>query len=184
VPGHSARAPRWGWHRLDSGWAARLVALAEVVRGDLVLDVGAGDGVITRELLRAGARVVAVELHEGRVAHLRARFDGRSVTVVRADAADLSLPRRPFKVVANPPFGVTTALLRRLTAPSSRLDRASLVLPSWAATRWAAGRGAGGPRSRDAFTCALGPRVPASAFRPPPPHEPRVLLVGRRPPWR
>jgi len=144
-----------------------------------VLDVGAGRGVITDELLHVGAHVVAIELDESRVAFLREQFDGRRVTVVRADAHDLRLPRRPFKVVANPPFGATTALLRRLTAPASRLEQASLVVPSWAATRWAAGRGAGGPRSRDAFVCSLGPRVPASAFRPPPPHEPRVLLVRR-----
>lgn len=149
-----------------------------------MLDVGAGRGVITTELLRAGARVVAIELHEQRVRFLREEFDERRLTVVQADATDLRLPRRPFKVVANPPFGATTALLRRLTAPSSRLERASLVLPSWAAMRWAAARGAGGPRSRHAFVCVLGPRVPASAFRPPPPHEPRVLLLSRRAPWR
>lgn len=184
MSGRSTSSGRWGWHQLDSRWAARLVALADVKPGDLVLDVGAGRGVITTELLRAGARVVAIELHEQRVRILREEFDGRRVTVVRADATDLRLPRRPFKVVANPPFGATTALLRRLTAPSSRLERASLVLPSWAATRWSAGRGAGGPRSRHAFACSLGPRVPVSAFRPPPPHEPRVLLVTRRAAWR
>jgi 23S rRNA (adenine-N6)-dimethyltransferase len=146
--------------------------------GDLVLDVGAGRGVITTELLRAGAHVVAIELHDERVAFLRREFDGRRVTVVRADAADLRLPRRPFKVVANPPFGATTALLRRLTSPSSRLERASLVLPAWAATRWSGGRGAGRPYG---FTFALGPRVPGDAFRPPPPHDTRVLLVRRAP---
>jgi 23S rRNA (adenine-N6)-dimethyltransferase len=163
---------------------ARLVALAEVSAGELVLDVGAGDGAITQELLRAGARVVAFELHERRAAQLRERFAGRGVTVVRADASDLRLPHRPNKVVANPPFGVTTALLRRLTTPSSRLERASLVVPVWAATRWARGRGAGRPRSREVFGCSLGPRVPVAAFRPPPPHDARVLLVSRRPPWR
>jgi 23S rRNA (adenine-N6)-dimethyltransferase len=183
VPGR-AHSGRWGWHQLESGWAARLVALADVSPADLVLDVGAGRGVITRALLRAGAHVVAIELHEQRVAYLRERFDGQRVTVVRADATDLRLPRRPFKVVANPPFGATTALLRRLTAASSRLERASLIVPAWAASRWAAGRGAGGPRSRQAFVGALGPRVPRSAFRPPPPHEPRVLLVSRRSSWR
>ena len=145
-----------------------------------MLDVGAGRGAITDALLRAGAHVVAVELHEQRAAFLRERFAGQRVTVVRADATDLRLPRRRFKVGANPPFGATTALLRRLTSPSSRLERAALIVPTWAATRWAEGRGAGGPRSRHAFACSLGPRVPASAFRPPPPHEPRVLLVARR----
>ena len=178
MPGRSRRSERWGWHQLDRRWAARLVALAEVSAGDLVLDVGAGRGAITSELLRAGAHVVAIELHEQRVAFLREQFDGQRVTVVRADATDLRIPRRPFKVVANPPFGATTALLRRLTSPASRLERASLVLPSWAATRWAGGRGTGRPRG---FTFSLGPRVPPSAFRPPPPHDTRVLLVRRAP---
>jgi 23S rRNA (adenine-N6)-dimethyltransferase len=143
-----------------------------------VLDVGAGHGVITEQLLLAGARVLAVELHPHRASLLRKRFSGRAVTVVCADACDLRLPRRPFKVVANPPFGVTTALLRRLTKTSSQLERASLILPSWAAKRWAAGRGAGS-RSRTAFTYALGSTVPPAAFRPPPPQAARILLVAR-----
>ena len=181
MPGRAPGSARWGWHQLDRRWAARLVALADVSPGDLVLDVGAGRGVITTELLRAGAHVVAIELHEQRVAFLREQFDGRRVTVVRADATDLRLPRRPFKVVANPPFGATTAVLRRLTAPSSRLEQASLVLPAWARSDGPrAGERVG--RVTQRFTCALGPRVPTSAFRPPPPHDTRVLLVTRRVP--
>ncbi len=170
---------RWGWHQLDRRWIARLVEAAGVQPGDLVVDIGAGTGAITAQLLHAGASVVAVELHPHRLAVLRDRFAAQPVTVVRADAADLRLPRRPFKVVANPPFGATTALLRRMTLPSSRLERASLVLPGWAATRWAAGRGVGSPASHRAFTFALGPRIPAAAFRPAPPADPAVLLVAR-----
>jgi 23S rRNA (adenine-N6)-dimethyltransferase len=60
-------------------------------------------------LVAAGARVVAVELHPVRCASLRRRFAQDRVVVVRADARDLRLPRRPFRVVANPPFVVTTA---------------------------------------------------------------------------
>jgi 23S rRNA (adenine-N6)-dimethyltransferase len=172
---------RWGWHQLDSRWATRLVEAADVRPGDLVVDVGAGAGVITAQLVRAGASVVAVELHPRRLAILRDRFAGLPVTVVRSDAMNLRLPRRSFKVVANPPFGVTTALLRRLTAPSSRLERASLVLPAWAAARWVGGRGAGGDGSKRAFSYTLGARIPSSAFRPAPPADPSVLLIARRP---
>jgi 23S rRNA (adenine-N6)-dimethyltransferase len=170
---------RWGWHQLDSRWVRRLVDATGVRAGDLVVDVGAGTGAITAQLVRAGASVIAVELHPRRVGQLRGRFADAPVVVVRADASTLRLPRRPFKVVANPPFGVTTALLRRLTAPSSRLDRATLVLPAWAVARWSAGRGAGSPSSKHAFTCSPGPRVPAAAFRPAPPRDPAVLFVAR-----
>lgn len=176
-----APAARWGWHQLEARWIERLVAAADIRPGDLVLDVGAGAGAITEHLVRAGASVIAVELHPRRVFQLRERFAGRRVTVVRADATDLRLPRRAFKVVANPPFAATTALVRRLTAPTSRLDQAAIVLPAWAVARWASGRGTGGETARHTFAFSRGTRVPATAFRPPPPADPAVLLIRRRP---
>lgn len=171
---------RWGWHRLDEHWARRLVGQAGVGPGDLVLDIGAGDGALTAPLLAAGARVVAFELHAGRAAGLRSRFADQRLTVVQADAADLRLPRQPFHVVANPPFGITTSLLRRLLHPSSQLLRADLVLPQWAVMRWAGGRGGGGNASRELFRIHAGLRVPVSAFRPAPPAPTAVLIVTRR----
>jgi len=114
----------WGWHRLDDDWAARIVAAAGIRPGDLVLDIGAGEGALTAHLVRAGARVIAVELHPGRARALRERFPG--VTVVRADVAELRLPRRPFRVVANPPFSATAELLRLLLARDSELTAADL----------------------------------------------------------
>ena len=68
----AARSPVWwGWQRLDSRWAETLVAAAGIGAGDLVLDIGAGAGAITRPLVAAGARVIAVELHPGRAAMLQ-----------------------------------------------------------------------------------------------------------------
>lgn len=175
----AGRPAPWGWHRLDSRWADRLAGLADVRPGDLVLDVGAGDGAITDVLVRRGATVVAVELNAGRARVLRERFADDPVRVVQADAADLRLPRRPFKVVANPPFGITTALLRRVTGPGSRLERAAIVLPAWAVTRWAAGRGAGDGARSGRFSHRHGPAVPSTAFRPAPPGRAAVLLIER-----
>ena len=122
--GTSRRA--WGWHRLDDEWAARIVAQAGIRPGELVLDIGAGEGALTAPLIRAGARVVAVELHPARAGRLRHQFP--EVTVVHADAARLRLPGRPFRVVASPPYGITAGLLGLLLAPGSRLVAADLVL--------------------------------------------------------
>jgi len=168
----------WGFHELSRGWATRLVDHAAVARGDLVLDIGAGSGVITAALLRAGASVIAIELNPSRAAKLRTRFAGAPVKVVRADAADLWLPRRPFRVVANPPFHRTTAILRRLTTSSSPLVAAAVVLPATATMRWSSGRGARGGTSRS-FGFTAGPRVPPGAFRPPARTDTQVLLIHR-----
>lgn len=172
---------QWGWHALTPAWAERIVATAGLAPGACVLDVGAGFGALTRPLLARGARVIAVERHAERAAGLRAAF-GDDVVVVHADARDLRLPRRPFHVVANPPFSVTTPLLRRLLAPGSRMQTAHLVLQEQAARRWHALDAPGAGRWRRDYASELGQRLPRSAFRPPPHVPSRVLVLRRRSP--
>lgn len=173
-------AHRWGWHRLADGAARRLVLDSPVQPGDLVLDLGAGDGALTAQLVAAGARVVAVELHPRRVGLLRERFAGQPVTVVRADVADLRLPRRSFRVVANPPFALTTAVLRRLLSPGSRLESADLVLPLHAVERWSGGHAPGAGRWRREHHATSAGELHRRAFRPPPPGRVGVLQLRRR----
>ena len=84
-----------------------------MARDDLVVDVGAGTAVLTRALLDAGARVVAVERDAALAAGLRARFGG-DISVVEADVLDWPLPGGPFAVVANLPFAGSGAILSRL----------------------------------------------------------------------
>jgi 23S rRNA (adenine-N6)-dimethyltransferase len=169
----------WGWHRLTDTWADTIVAEAGIRPGELVIDIGAGTGVLTAALLRARARVIAVELHPERVAQLRRRF-GAPVRVVCADASDLRLPRQPFRVVANPPFAVTTQLVRRLLAPGSRLVAADLVLQRAAARRWVDGEARGRNRWQRDYALRLGRRVPRTAFTPRPAVDATMLLVRRR----
>lgn len=144
-----------------------------------MIDVGAGLGSLTQPLVNAGARVIAVELHRGRAAALRRRF-GSDVIVVSTDAADLRLPRRPFRVVANPPFAVTTALVKRLLHPGSRLVRAELVLDGRVARRWVSPGAPGAGRWMRDFSVELGPSVPRRALSPAPPVDARVLTLSRR----
>jgi 23S rRNA (adenine-N6)-dimethyltransferase len=167
--GRSRRA--WGWHRLTDEWAARVVAAAGVRPGELVLDIGAGEGVLTGHLLAAGARVIAVELHPGRVAVLRERFP--AATVVHADAVTFRLPRRPFRVVASPPYGISARLLTALLAPGSGLTAADLVLQRAVVHRYAAG-------TARRFSLAAGVALPRRAFVPPPRVDSAVLVVRRR----
>jgi len=176
VPGE--RGTRWGYHRLSDHWADRLVEGAGVRPRELVLDVGAGTGAVTAPLLRAGARVVAVELHPARAGRLRRRF-GPAVIVVQADAADLRLPRRPFRVVANPPFALVTPLLRRLLSPGSRLLTADLVVPTFVADRWATGRGRGSARWSLVYGARVVRTLPTTAFVPAAPVPAAVLRMER-----
>jgi 23S rRNA (adenine-N6)-dimethyltransferase len=180
APWPGAPGPRWGWHRLSSPWAQRIVVDAGVKPGELVLDIGAGLGSLTEALLGVGARVVAVELHRGRARMLRERFVGQPVTVVQADASDLKLPRRPFRVVANPPFAVVEPLLRRLLAPGSRVYAADLVTSRHAGRRWAGPGAPGAGRWAAELQIVIGRTVPRQAFVPSPPRDAKVLVIRRR----
>jgi 23S rRNA (adenine-N6)-dimethyltransferase len=177
----SVRSRRaWGWHPLTDEWATRIVADAAVCPGELVLDIGAGHGALTAELVERGARVIAVELHPARARHLHERFAGLPVTVVQADALSMRLPRRPFRVVASPPYAITSPLLRLLLAPSSPLTAADLVLQRAVVRRYTSGWAAGPGRWRRRWRLQEGRSLPRRAFRPSPGVDSAVLVVRRR----
>jgi 23S rRNA (adenine-N6)-dimethyltransferase len=163
---------RWGWHRLNERWAEAIVAAADIRAGDLVIDLGAGTGGLTLPLLDAGARVIAVELHSGRARRLRQRIDGRNAVVVECDLRTFSPPGRPFRVVANPPFALTSTVLD-LVCAARQLRRADLVLQRGVVAMLEAGERRSARRLQVRRTLDL----PRSAFVPPPPVECSVVCL-------
>ncbi|MHB8634600.1 MAG: rRNA adenine N-6-methyltransferase family protein [Thermoplasmatota archaeon] len=167
-----ANAQHQGQHFLAApGVVRRLVAEAALRRGESVLDVGSGEGVLTRALAQAVApgRVTAIENDPRLAAGLRAeRLPG--VTVLDGDALQVPLPEIDA-VVSNPPFRIAAPMLLRLLEHG--FGRALLVLPRELAERLVAAPGS--PRygrltvqvAARAATDLLYP-VPRRAFRPPP----------------
>jgi len=152
-----------------------LVTASSVGEGHLVVDVGAGNGAITRRLLETGARVRAIELHPGRAERLRSRFGAR-VRVIEADLECWHWPTQPYYVVANPPFGMLAALLRRITAPGSGLVQAHLVVPAHFAARCMHGVS----YLRSPYTVGVVCHLPPHAFTPTATTRTVVICVRRR----
>jgi 23S rRNA (adenine-N6)-dimethyltransferase len=187
VSGGARRRAELGQHFLAGGrLAAELVEQAGVGAGDLVVEIGAGTGVLTAALAQRAGRVVAVECDPRLAERARARLAGfGNVRVVTGDALVLPVPRRPFRVVANLPFGATAAILRRLLGdPRTRLERADLVLQEQAARRYAA-RWPSSPETvawGAWYDLGTGRRLGPSCFRPPPRVGAAVLVARRRRP--
>ena len=99
----------------DRRIARRIVAESGVGRDNLVVELGAGGGMLTRQLARVAGRVVAVEYDPYWALRLRERFsDDGNVLVVHEDALKAEFPEEPFTIVANIPFCATTSILHRL----------------------------------------------------------------------
>lgn len=171
----------------DHGVVRRLVA--DVEPGDLVVDLGAGSGVLTLAAAAAGARVLAVERDPVWVERLRARVRAAGadadVRVVRGDLRDVVLPVGRWRVVANPPFRATSALLRRLLdAPERGLIGADLLLQEEVARELAVSPPATllGSSWAPWWEFTLAERVPRTAFRPVPGVDVGLLRIRRRRP--
>jgi 23S rRNA (adenine-N6)-dimethyltransferase len=172
-----------GQHSLKQSLAAQLVSAAHVAPHDIVLEIGAGTGTLTRRLAMGSRKVVAVELDPRLATRLRADFCGwDNVVVVEGDILTLPFPRAPFRAFGNIPFHTTTALLRRVLAESSRMTRADLIV------QWEVARKRTADRPTNLLNLLWGPwwsfsisrRLPAECFRPRPQVDAAMLCVIRR----
>jgi 23S rRNA (adenine-N6)-dimethyltransferase len=177
----SSRRASGGRHELGQNFLVDRRAVARVaalVPPGPVLELGAGDGALTRRLaMRAG--VTAVELDPGRAAGLR-RSLGRRVRVVQADMLRVRLDSP--NVVSNVPFGITTPVLRHLLQEPGWTT--AVLLLQWEVARKRAA--VGGTTLLTAswwpwYEFGLAGRVPASAFRPRPSVDGGILVIRRRP---
>jgi 23S rRNA (adenine-N6)-dimethyltransferase len=168
-------------------FAEQLVAAARIVPHDLVVEIGAGTGIVTRALAARSRHVVAVEVDPRLAARLRNAFCGdERVVVVEADILAYEFPRGQFRAFGNIPFNVTTGLLRRLLNERSSMTRADLIV------QWEVASKRTAQRPSNLLNVLWGPwwsfsitrRIPAHWFRPRPRVNGAMLSVARRdPPW-
>jgi 16S rRNA (adenine1518-N6/adenine1519-N6)-dimethyltransferase len=166
-----------------------IVDAARLAPGDRVVEVGPGLGVLTRRLLAAGCEVTAVELDAHLVGYLRRELDDAvGLTLVQADALDVDpaavFAGRPYLLVANIPYHITSPLLHRFLGSPHPPERSVLLVQAEVADRIAAPPGDTSYLTvfvQDLCTASVVARVPASAFEPRPDVDSAVLCLERRP---
>jgi 16S rRNA (adenine1518-N6/adenine1519-N6)-dimethyltransferase len=134
---------------VDEGALRRVASAADIRPDDLVLEIGAGVGSLTRHLAARARRVAAVEIDPHLVPVLRsvlAPFP--NVSIVQGDILDLSperilgkADRDGFTVAANIPYYITSAVIRHLVQGATRPRRIVLTVQKEVAERICAAPG-------------------------------------------
>lgn len=94
-----------------------LIGHSNIKKRDLVLEIGAGSGVITMALSKRCRRVIAVEPDHETAEKLRrnlAKFKIENVEVVEKDFLEMELPSEEYKVFSNPPFHISSEIVHKL----------------------------------------------------------------------
>lgn len=125
---------------VDPNLQRKIVAALEASPSDHVVEIGPGLGALTRHLAGQVARIVLVELDADLAEQLTAEYRGRNdVTVIHADVLDVSLSKsvrgRPFKVIGNIPYAITTPLIFHLLDQRPRPQVAVLTVQREVADR-------------------------------------------------
>jgi 23S rRNA (adenine-N6)-dimethyltransferase len=168
----------------DAHLARAFVASADVGPDDLVIEVGPGDGSITRPLLDRARRVIAYEKDRHFVERLRSRLGHHEhFRCHHADFRDVRPPREPFHVVANAPFGITTDIVRWCLQARTLTSAALVTQLEFARKhtgdfgRWSRLTVAHWPE----FEFTLGMRIDRREFRPVPQVDAAAIHLRRRP---
>jgi 16S rRNA (adenine1518-N6/adenine1519-N6)-dimethyltransferase len=175
---HRARK-RFGQHFLERVWVDKVVAAIAPARDDTFLEIGSGNGALTRPLAACARRIVAIEIDRD----LGARLMSEGVPNVHVhigDVLDVDLGTlgldRPVRVAGNLPYNISSPILfhlLRVQETTNLFTDATLMLQREVADRLVAAPGTREYGLLSVFV-ALGARVtrllnlPPGAFRPAP----------------
>lgn len=162
----------------------KIVSAAELGPADTVMEIGPGLGVLTEVLIERAGRVVAVELDEQMVSILQGRLDDHdNLEIVHGDILEMApaeLVDGPYKVAANLPYYITSAVIRHLLEAERKPASMVLMMQLEVAQRILAEPGDMSTLSVSVQFYgrpALVTRVPAGAFWPRPDVDSAVLRI-------
>jgi len=136
---------RYGQNFLVNTAAARRIAqccLEGAPKHLPVVEIGAGTGTLTLELLQCGAALTAIEIDPGLVDVLRSRPDLADAKIVEADALTFDYDARSqdprWRVAGNLPYNIATPLIMRLIEMDSGPESLTVMVQKDVAQRFGA----------------------------------------------
>ncbi|MBP1646993.1 MAG: rRNA methyltransferase [Bacteroidetes bacterium] len=129
----------------DDRISRKIVLAIDLRPADVVLEIGPGEGALTRHLAASGARLVLVELDERAVGRMRELYGGSGVQVlhqdvltVDLDALAASMSTERLRVVGNIPYYITSPILFHVLDNRHRVRDLTMMVQKEVARRLAA----------------------------------------------
>lgn len=183
------RRPKLGQHFLhEKRYLSQIIDLADIIAGEDVLEIGVGEGALTRRLLDAGAKVFGIEIDDALIPTLKKLKDEHErFHLIHGDAFEIdyaALPKK-MKLVANLPYQIASALLSQLTEKIGQFPLMVLMVQREVGERLCATPGG---KDYGSLTLWVGYRykaklcqvVPPGAFRPPPKVDSAIVRLESR----
>lgn len=121
---------------IDDTLIEKLVSLSTIDQNDTVLEIGAGKGIVTKQLLKKTGTVVAFEIDQ-EFANILESISDKNLKVIRGNFLDFDLPKDEYKVFANIPFNKTSEIIKKLLFSSNPPTDTYLVVQKEAVARFA-----------------------------------------------
>ena len=161
---------------------------AGIEPGDLVIEIGPGMGILTRELLSHGATVVGVELDRDLAGFLKDDLGGvETFSLVERDARYVEIDQithgRSYQLAANLPYSMATVIIRHFMESPTPPTRMTVMVQREVAERMTAGPpdmsllGLATDLYAEAEIAFI---VPPDVFLPPPKVESAVVALDVR----
>jgi len=176
---------RFGQHFLhDPGVLKRIVEAIGLARNDVVIEIGPGEGALTRPLLERLERLTVIEIDRDLAAKLSREHSPASLSVIVADVLDSDFSAFPpgVRIVGNLPYNISTPILFHLARYAGRVRDMHFMLQKEVVARMVAahstpdyGRLSVMLQTRYAMKKLFS--VAPGAFRPPPKVESAVVRL-------
>jgi len=130
----------------DENIARKIVEHLGLQRDDIVVEIGPGQGALTKHLIATGAEAIAIEIDERAVAMLKETF-GSTIAIISSDVLVVDLGElrekygRPLHVVGNIPYYITSDILFWLFEHRRNVTDATIMVQLEVARRLTASPG-------------------------------------------
>lgn len=107
----------------------KIVETANLSKEDMVLEIGPGLGVLTRELCKAAGKVLTIE-KDGKIIEIlkETTKDFNNLEIINQSVLDYQIPKMPYKVVANLPYNITSPVLRKFLESPNKPKEMTLMV--------------------------------------------------------